>query len=1048
MSVKKQLHNSIKYPTSLLVNGADDLGVEIAKSLLEQGGYVIIIDSEQNLKQEVLEPLQNYKLVSLLTYDAIAGLADEIRRLDYVFYFEHKATGLTERISTQEFLQFSNYLDIVLDLTTKFEAKFMLTTSLKAHQAIVASKHLDLNYGTEDDKTHTIYTELELQRYAESLVQEYQENVGIDARILRVGVLLGRGMEVAHEHCLARLILDGLKKDNLHIHGDGLEGDYYIHYLDAAYGILKAQFSMNTKGRIFTLANEEEISELAIAYKILEILPEAKEIRFDNDNQMPPIKLYKPAPNLTTVGWSARITFERALAQSVDYIRAILEKRPKQSVADIEHDDAEPVKNIKEKLRDFFFVAVDEDEEEQEEVGTLDGALARLVTERKNQEQMRKGSIIMANSRIKEQVRTERLGGATALEKIDNYFTDLMFVFSKRLKFLKNVTVTDFFFYLLGFTAFAVIYFLLIAPLFSLGKNLLLINLNLKSLASAISVYDFEQSQQFNAKLYTNLEQAQTKLTKLEPVFNLLQQQNKHQDYQRLLASSIEYSSGYQDVFVALAPLGEYIHTLNPTTNYTYNSTNMLTVRSDQDFSDILDSLESNSISIELGVEKIAKVRTDLANEIQLLPPSVQQYIQEPFARIEAQFSYLEKTAVSYEELPSLLATTGEQNYLIVLQDNSVYGPAGGHLTGFIQFTLAEGNVKSMRIETAEELADSFEPDQLTEKVIQSINLLATRDVTRSNLQFNDLDLLADKSLYLQTLEELYTQHTGTKIDLTIAMNLDVLGRFLDQGKSLEYSQATFTNDNLLQNLDLLAGENGFAIRDQAIVNLYAKLLEDRLQNVSSFYPELVEVWQESSIQSDLVLYSDSLAYQNMIAAIYSQNTSYNDELRFGLNIDRNTESNYNKFPIITIVSKVNVSEDLKTVKEIEINAAGNDNLANVFTCVPSGAIDFDFSKITSDLVSSNFTTGSICMIFLQDADQKYQFKYSTTPLNSDVQNFLYSYRLQKPSGFDSSYTLEFTFAPELEVVPIDTSFFKQGNTYIYSGFLEKSEQIFSFQIK
>ena len=58
MSEKNKLKSSIKYPTSLIIKGNNFLGVEIAKSLIEQGGYVIVID------QDVESTLKRYEDVS------------------------------------------------------------------------------------------------------------------------------------------------------------------------------------------------------------------------------------------------------------------------------------------------------------------------------------------------------------------------------------------------------------------------------------------------------------------------------------------------------------------------------------------------------------------------------------------------------------------------------------------------------------------------------------------------------------------------------------------------------------------------------------------------------------------------------------------------------------------------------------------------------------------------------------------------------------------------------------------------------------------------
>jgi nucleoside-diphosphate-sugar epimerase len=143
-----RLQNSIKYPTSIIVNGATPLGLTVAASLLEQGGYVVIVDNYDETNIAKLKArFGEEKLLALIDYSSITHLPDELRRLDYVFYLQHEASNFEETISTHKFLKYSNYLDAMLSLTSRFEAKFLLTTSIKAHQLLLDSMQMDLNFG-------------------------------------------------------------------------------------------------------------------------------------------------------------------------------------------------------------------------------------------------------------------------------------------------------------------------------------------------------------------------------------------------------------------------------------------------------------------------------------------------------------------------------------------------------------------------------------------------------------------------------------------------------------------------------------------------------------------------------------------------------------------------------------------------------------------------------------------------------------------------------------------------------------------------------------
>ena len=119
-----KIKNTVKHPTSVIVGGLSRLGMEIAESLIEQGGYVIIVD---NFTTGSLDKLGNFPkgtLISFVDYQGITSLEDDLRRLDYFFYFAHDNSEDLDKVSSQYFLNFSNYLDVSLNIVANFESKF------------------------------------------------------------------------------------------------------------------------------------------------------------------------------------------------------------------------------------------------------------------------------------------------------------------------------------------------------------------------------------------------------------------------------------------------------------------------------------------------------------------------------------------------------------------------------------------------------------------------------------------------------------------------------------------------------------------------------------------------------------------------------------------------------------------------------------------------------------------------------------------------------------------------------------------------------------
>lgn len=1034
MSIIKKLHTSVKYPTSIIVKGANVLGVEIARSLLEQGGFVIIIDSESNASRKLLDPLVSYKNLVVLDFSSISSLPQDLRRLDYIFYFEHKSTDLVEKISTQKFLQNSNYLDSMLDLAAKFDAKFLLTTAIRAHQLNISNAQLEYNYGLNNKSSHTEYIELEIQRYAESLVHEYKEKVGINSRVLRLGEIIGRGTEFDQSSTLVKLIRDGLEGKDLVVPGDGLEANYYIHYLDAAYGILKAQFSASSKGKIFTLANPEEITVLSIAYKLLELLPSAREIKFDSsDDQYPPLILYKPAESLQTIGWKPRIGFDRALVQTIEYVQELLiiEKALKKDAA-VDLDDK---KNMSEKIRDFFFVAENESKETD--------AVAKLIAERKKLEMTRTGNMVRANTKMKHQQGSRK--NMNFVERIDMFLHDLLFGFSRRVSFLKNVTITDFIVTVLLLSGFVAIYFMLISPLFSLSRNIFTVRTYFDRIETSVSGYDFQEAQELNQRLNSNLNSAQERVEDLQYLFVLTGRDQLYIDTQRFLESMIEYSQGYNDIFMAYAPFQSYINNFEPNLTYRFGESKLLTADDNGEHRAELDALYMQRGKVDDSLSRIAKANQESEIFAQKLPKRFVGNLLEQKSRLDENFDQFIFIADNYHFWPSLLGREKPVRYLVVVQDNTRFSMSGGAVVGYIAFTLDKGVLRNVETEVIG--TPQFNKSVVTADVLSAINLVSSKDVNQDNIEFYDLAAISDTDLFLETIKNNYQLVKETKIDMVVTTNTTTLSRYLQTGGEINFQQINFNEDNLLNSVALLSDNDNNKARNEVLMNLYAKNITEKFNNLDTRLMELAEVFGLAGENKEMLFYSNNPELENFIRSLSTNTAAPVAEIRYGMIAEANPENRISRYPIATLEGEIKINPDYTSEKSLRLRLNSADNLQNAALCVSGGVRNAQNFDIAPELVSTTFSADNLCNIFLKNENLSYGLKYETIAFaNSETKQTVYVLRLVKTPGIESNYDLEFTFGGGLNVVPEDQNFVQVDNKYVYSGILQ-NDKLFKFDI-
>jgi nucleoside-diphosphate-sugar epimerase len=306
-------------PLSVIVHGGNHISFLLAKTLLEQGSHVVIIDKYTNNSKKYFSELKKSGKVSFIDFKGLKSFYEKIARIDYLYYMLGQKLEESDKIDSKNFLSETDYLNSSLSAANKYKAKISLVTSLKLNRDLSNI----VNNQQEGGKSKP-YTPLELQRYGENYAAEFVDKTKANLRIIRLGTIVGKGVSTIADGILDKLFKDATQKHQIEIEGEGLEIHNLIHESDAVYGILKLTFSNDTKGEVISLCNKNEYTTLSLAYKLLEIDVEAKAIKFveRGDNGSILQDLYVPAPNAIQFGWKQNISLEES---TIDQARAYYE---------------------------------------------------------------------------------------------------------------------------------------------------------------------------------------------------------------------------------------------------------------------------------------------------------------------------------------------------------------------------------------------------------------------------------------------------------------------------------------------------------------------------------------------------------------------------------------------------------------------------------------------------------------------------------------------------------------------------------------------------
>jgi nucleoside-diphosphate-sugar epimerase len=300
-------------PLSIIFHGGDYLGFLLAQTLTEQGSQVVIIDKFTSETKKYTNQLNKEGNVTFINLKNAKSFLEDLSRIDYLYYNLYSQLNRETNLESKDFLTETDNLNLALKVAQKSKAKISLITSLRLN------RELANRVNNENLSQPSPYSDIELQKYCENLTAEFRDQTNANLRIIRLGTLLGKGIDEITDPQLHKLFSNGVNKNQIEIVGEGLDIHNIIEESDAIYGLLKLTFSDKTKGEVISLTNKNDYTTLSIAYKLLELNVTAQSIKFVTDENAKLVlqDLYVPAPNASKYGWKQQSSLENTLIDQV-----------------------------------------------------------------------------------------------------------------------------------------------------------------------------------------------------------------------------------------------------------------------------------------------------------------------------------------------------------------------------------------------------------------------------------------------------------------------------------------------------------------------------------------------------------------------------------------------------------------------------------------------------------------------------------------------------------------------------------------------------------
>jgi UDP-glucose 4-epimerase len=318
----------------LITGGLGFIGSHLAQRMLELGNQVIIIDDGstgliQNVSLFVGDPNLTIHHASILDENFLDKVFSEV---DYVFHLA-AAVGVFNIVKNPIASMVTNIhgTENVLKLALKHDLPVFLTSSSEVY-----GKNTSNSLSESDDRvigspSILRWSYSEAKAIDESLAYAYFIEHNLETRIVRFFNTVGPRQLGSYGMVVPRFVKSALSNQPIQIYGTGNQTRCFAHVLDVIDAIVLVAFSANTVGRTVNIGNNQEISMIDLAKKVILHTESKSEIVFtpysevygkdfeDMERRVPNIQLINQL-----VGWSPK----RDLTTIITDISAEMKKLP------------------------------------------------------------------------------------------------------------------------------------------------------------------------------------------------------------------------------------------------------------------------------------------------------------------------------------------------------------------------------------------------------------------------------------------------------------------------------------------------------------------------------------------------------------------------------------------------------------------------------------------------------------------------------------------------------------------------------------------------
>ncbi len=307
----------------LVTGGAGFLGSHLCERLLSDGHDVIALDNLFTGAKRNIAHLLGRPGFEFVRHDVVNPILLEV---DWIFNLACPASPIHYQSNPVKTVKTSVMGTLnMLGLAKRVKARFLQASTSEVYGDPTVHPQREEYWGNVNPiGLRSCYDEG--KRVAETLTMDYHRQNRVDVRIVRIFNTYGPRMAIGDGRVMSNFIVQGLRGEDLTIHGDGRQTRCFCYVDDMIEAIVALMtYEGSDAAQPVNVGSEDERSMSSVVECIGKVL--GKELRV-HSLPLPPDDPARRRPDCTRArrmfGWQPRVALEDGLRQTVEYFRTTL----------------------------------------------------------------------------------------------------------------------------------------------------------------------------------------------------------------------------------------------------------------------------------------------------------------------------------------------------------------------------------------------------------------------------------------------------------------------------------------------------------------------------------------------------------------------------------------------------------------------------------------------------------------------------------------------------------------------------------------------------